>query len=379
MHLLKTMATVLLMGAFLPVLAQDDVVVDKEFKGKLIKKNNSTYFSYKKGSRSEQVRVHATHNIFCGHDVWIFGNIEPNTRYMHANELVTAKNSVIEGRTGQGVVLVGSLRPNSFNGLNFVPENEKAIEQMGGIQSLHVVWPDQHYLKGSKEYIHKAFIKGVVVGNSLYVSSEAYSFHVISQKAKIEAGDHVVVSGILFDRDSIGDDSDYRSHFSGSYGLTYGNGSNDSYGLNVFEGQYLVEDTSTVLVKDKKTGEFIPAEFERSEIRASPADELVGDLMQDQTLLIMTGEMTSDNHLLVHDAKLYSESTGIPTVAQTQLAQLDDEEMPAPSKRPKATESLEGKKYGHLKVVADNKRPTSCGEALSSEKSRPKLTIVPKD
>lgn len=373
----------------LPAMAKDDAIQEKEFTGKLIKKNNSTYLSYKKGSKTEHLSIHASNHIFCGHDVWILGHIEINSRYLHTKELVTAKKASIEGKVGQGIAIVGSLRPNSFQGLNFIPENPKAIEQMGGIDILHVVWPDEHYMKGAKTYIHRALVKGVVVGNSLYVSPEPYSFHVIAQKAKIEIGDNVIVTGNLLDRDSAGDDSSYRNHFVGN-SLTYGDGSSDSYGLNKFGGEFFVEERSDVYVQNKFTGEFVPAEFERSEILATPIDERVADLMQDQTPVIMTGEMTSENHILVHDAKPYQENVGTPQITQKQI---DKKNRPLPSSKkstsqqksiPKqnsvtSTESLEGKRYGHLKVVADNKRPTQCNEALSSDKPRPKLFIVPKN
>lgn len=335
MRFLKTALT-----AFLFIMPQISLAQQVELSGRLVKKDHRFYLRFEENNKTKELLVHGSNKIHLGQEVWISGRVQGD--YLHVDQLVTAKNSLIKGRVGQGIILKGSLDPNSFNGLNFVPENDKATELLGQ-DSLRVVWPEGHYFSKSNEYVHKVFITGVVVGSALYVADHADSFHILVDKVTVEAGDSVMVTGTLIENEQ--SEMDYRHHFeSTDKNLTYGRG--DAYGMNA-QGTHVLVDPTDVYVQDKETGKFFPAKFS-SEVTATHEGIPANEAIQEEKRMTFIGEMSSAYHLFISDATAHS----------------TDEEKPP--EKPK-----------HLRLALYNKNPKPC-EATLESKPRPSLTIVPK-
>lgn len=367
MNLFKTSIAVCLFMITFPSFANHIELV-----GRLVENDGGIYLRYEEGNKIKRLQVHDSNRIFLGHQVWISGRIDDDKKYLHTDELVSERNSLVKSKVGQGVLLEGSLEPNSFKGLNFVIENKKTIEQLGGRKSLHVIWPKDHYLSNSNTYIHKAIIKGVVSGNNLYVSDEAYAVHTVSHKTEIKANDTLVFSGRLVENES--GDVIFRDHFesdSSANSLTYG-GNNDTYGINV-QGIYIIIDPSDVYVQHEETGRLIPAEF-NPKITATPADDKVYELIEEGVRMTFVGKMNTRKHLFISDAKPYSENAEVPQITSTPPR--------SKSKPPETvvtktkTAKMTAKQRGNLKLVVDNLHPTPCDSSLA--KPRPKLFIVPK-
>ncbi len=355
----KTLAAFSLIVAF-SIFAQAEEI---ELKGRLVKHNGNVHLQYKEGKKTKYTLVHGDFNIFLGQDVWLAGRLDHANNFLYTSELVTERNSLIKGQVGRGVMIIGSLAPNGFEGLNFVVQNSKTNEKLGGLQSLRVIWPDEHYLSKSKDYIHKAILKGVVSGNNFYVSDDTYATHIVAHRASVEAGDVVVVTGVLFDADS-SDDYDFRNHFnSNNPGLTYGSG--NAYGIGQSEESYVIVDPFDVFIKDKQTGKLVPAELD-GDLYASFGDDRLYDLTADPIRMTFVGEMTSKKHILLSDATAVASTERPP--------QLEERAEPPVQAQPEQTPV----RKGHLEIVSSNRNPTPCADSLSEEKPRPKLYIVPK-
>ncbi len=237
--------------------------------GQLIEKDHKTYLEYSEGQETRRVLVSPPFDSFRGQKVWVEGKFTTDSSGVEFFEI---RNLVTEQK---GVMLNGPVRSNGYGAVDFYPNNLHAQQLVDG-KHLRLIFPEGFSWKKSAP---SARVTGTVMRGALYVAPQAGSFDVVINHAKVDVGDLVVFSGILKANPNSAADA------------------TSSTTAQRF-GSYEVSNVSNVYVKDKESGNFVPAEIS-GPLFATAADMGVGLLIEEGQKMFFAGRMSYAGHVLI--------------------------------------------------------------------------------